>query len=99
MLKYDVKGKTCMVHILWQRLLGKKVVFITSTDNHGEKIATTAAVPMVIYIYIYIYIHEGFYCVYCEEYQEIFALDVATLSKFNFPYLLIVFILTYILLD
>ena len=44
MLKYDVKGKTCMVHILWQRLLRKKVVFITSTDNHGEKIATTAAV-------------------------------------------------------
>ena len=91
-----------MVHILWQRLLGKKVVFITSTDNHGEKIATTAAVPMVIYIYIYI--HEGFYCVYCEEYQEIFAfelvsVDVATLSKFNFPYLLIVFILTHILLD
>ena len=57
---------------------------------------------MVIYIYIYIY--EGFYCVYCEEYQEIFAfelvsVDVATLSKFNFPYLLIVFIFTYILLD
>ena len=55
---------------------------------------------MVIYIYIY----EGFYCVYCEEYQEIFAfelvnMDVATLSKFNFPYLLIVFIFTYILLD
>ena len=53
---------------------------------------------------IYIYIYEGFYCVYCEEYQEIFAfelvsVDVATLSKFNFPYLLIVFIFTYILLD
>ena len=74
MLKYDVKGKTCMVHILWQRLLGKKVVFITSTDNHGEKIATTAAVPMVIYIYIYIY--EGFYCVYCVEYQELFAFEL-----------------------
>ena len=59
---------------------------------------------MVIYIYIYIYIYEGFYCVYCEEYQEIFAfelvnVDVATLSKFNFPYLLIVFIFTYVLLD
>ena len=44
MLKYDVKGKTCMVHILWQRLLRKKVVFITSTDKHGKKIATPAAV-------------------------------------------------------
>ena len=44
MLKYDVKGKTYMVHILWQRLLGKKVVFITNTDKHGEKIATPAAV-------------------------------------------------------
>ena len=43
-LKYDVKGKTFMVHILWQRLLGKKVVFITSMDKHGEKIDTAAAV-------------------------------------------------------
>ena len=25
----------------WQRLLGKKVVFITNTDEHGEKIAAT----------------------------------------------------------
>ena len=33
-----------MVHILWQRLLGKKVVFITSMDKHGEKIDTAAAV-------------------------------------------------------
>ena len=29
---------------LWQRLLGKKVVFITSIDEHGEKIAAAAAV-------------------------------------------------------
>lgn len=26
-----------------QRLLGKKVIFITGTDEHGEKIATAAA--------------------------------------------------------
>ena len=26
-----------------QRLLGNKVVFITGTDEHGEKIATAAA--------------------------------------------------------
>ena len=50
------------------------------------------------------YIYEGIYCVYCEKYQVTFAfelvnVDVATLSKFNFPYLLIVFIFTYILLD
>ena len=42
-LQCDVKGKIFMVHILWQRLLGKKVVFITGTDEHGEKIATAAA--------------------------------------------------------
>ncbi|XP_010530560.1 PREDICTED: methionine--tRNA ligase, chloroplastic/mitochondrial [Tarenaya hassleriana] len=28
----------------FQRLLGKKVIFITGTDEHGEKIATSAAV-------------------------------------------------------
>lgn len=28
--------------ILWQRLLGKKVILITGTDEHGEKIATAA---------------------------------------------------------
>ena len=44
MLQCDVKGKIFTVHILWQRLLGKKVVFITSTDKHGEKITTAAAV-------------------------------------------------------
>ena len=43
-LKYDVKGKTFMVHILWQRLLGKKVVLITNTDEHEEEIADAAAV-------------------------------------------------------
>lgn len=32
-----------MVYILWQRLLGKKVIFITGTDEHGEKIAAAAA--------------------------------------------------------
>lgn len=32
-----------MARVLWQRLLGKKVVFITGTDEHGEKIATAAA--------------------------------------------------------
>jgi methionyl-tRNA synthetase len=32
-----------MGYVLWQRLLGKKVVFITGTDEHGEKIATAAA--------------------------------------------------------
>jgi methionyl-tRNA synthetase len=42
-LHYDVKSKVFMVRILWQRLLGKKVVFITGTDEHGEKIATAAA--------------------------------------------------------
>lgn len=26
-----------------QRLLGKKVIFVTGTDEHGEKIATAAA--------------------------------------------------------
>ena len=40
----DVKGKHFMVHILWQRLLGKKVIFITSTDEHGEKIAAATVV-------------------------------------------------------
>lgn len=28
---------------LLQRLLGKKVIFITGTDEHGEKIASAAA--------------------------------------------------------
>ena len=32
-----------MVHILWQRLLGKNVVFITNMDEHGEKIVIAAA--------------------------------------------------------
>ena len=32
-----------MGYVLWQWLLGKKVVFITGTDEHGEKIATAAA--------------------------------------------------------
>jgi methionyl-tRNA synthetase len=27
----------------WQRLLGKKVIFVTGTDEHGEKIAASAA--------------------------------------------------------
>lgn len=27
---------------LWQRLLGKKVIFVTGTDEHGEKIAAAA---------------------------------------------------------
>ena len=27
----------------WQRLLGKKVIFVTGTDEHGEKIAAAAA--------------------------------------------------------
>ena len=43
MLRYDVKGKIFMVHILWQRLLRKNVVFISRTDEHGEKIASAAA--------------------------------------------------------
>ena len=43
MLRYDVKGKIFMVHILWQRLLRKNVVFISRMDEHGEKIATAAA--------------------------------------------------------
>ena len=43
MLRYDVKVKIFMVHILWQRLLRKNVVFISRTDEHGEKIATAAA--------------------------------------------------------
>ena len=43
-LQYDVKGKHFMVHILWQRLLGKKVVLITNTDEHEEEIADAAAV-------------------------------------------------------
>lgn len=30
-------------YINWQRLLGKKVIFVTGTDEHGEKIATAAA--------------------------------------------------------
>ena len=42
-MQYDVQGKIFIVHISWQRLLGKKVVFITGTDEHGEKIATAAA--------------------------------------------------------
>jgi len=29
--------------LLWKRLLGKKVIFVTGTDEHGEKIATAAA--------------------------------------------------------
>lgn len=32
-----------LLRIFWQRLLGKKVIFITGTDEHGEKIATAAA--------------------------------------------------------
>lgn len=28
---------------MWQRLLGKRVIFITGTDEHGEKIATAAS--------------------------------------------------------
>ena len=43
-LQCDVKGKIFMVHILWQRLLGKKVVLITNTDEHEEEIADAAAV-------------------------------------------------------
>ena len=43
MLRYDVKCKFFMVHILWQRLLRKNVVFISRTDEHGEKIATATA--------------------------------------------------------
>ena len=43
-LQYDVKGKHFMVHILWQRLLGKKVVLITNTDEHEEEIADATAV-------------------------------------------------------
>lgn len=31
-----------IVNSLYQRLLGKKVIFITGTDEHGEKIATAA---------------------------------------------------------
>ena len=42
MLRYDVKGKIFMVYILWQRLLRKNVVFISRTDEHGEKIASAA---------------------------------------------------------
>lgn len=29
--------------MLWQRLLGKRVIFVTGTDEHGEKIASAAA--------------------------------------------------------
>lgn len=29
--------------MLWQRLLGKRVIFVTGTDEHGEKIAAAAA--------------------------------------------------------
>ena len=43
MLRSDVKGKIFMVHILWQRLLRKNVVFISGTVEHREKIATAAA--------------------------------------------------------
>ena len=43
-LQYDVKRQTFYGSYLWQRLLGKKVVFITSTDEHGEKIAAAATV-------------------------------------------------------
>lgn len=33
----------CVDIFMWQRLSGKKVIFITGTDEHGEKIATAAA--------------------------------------------------------
>lgn len=40
---FDVGVIILIDGFLWQRLLGKKVIFITGTDEHGEKIATAAA--------------------------------------------------------
>ncbi|KAK9988175.1 hypothetical protein SO802_028414 [Lithocarpus litseifolius] len=38
------RSHLCRFFVRLQRLSGKKVVFITSTDEHGEKIAAAAAV-------------------------------------------------------
>ncbi|TXG49736.1 hypothetical protein EZV62_025611 [Acer yangbiense] len=42
-LEFDLEGLILIAYVLRQRLLGKKVIFITGTDEHGEKIAATAA--------------------------------------------------------
>ena len=35
--------RICIMLLIWlQRLLEKRVIFITGTDEHGEKIATSA---------------------------------------------------------
>ena len=58
MLRYDVKGEIFMVHILWQRLLRKNVVFISRMDEHGEKIVLLLQPGVLIQVNIAMSFHK-----------------------------------------
>lgn len=40
----------------YQRVYGRKVFFLTGTDEHGQKVAATAEVRLCTYIYLPTYI-------------------------------------------
>ena len=79
--------------------------FIWTSDPKHEAIVKEFSSRVLVNGDIFWADYEGLYRVNCEEYNmfffafELVNVDVATLSKFNFPYLLFDFLFTYFLID
>ena len=79
--------------------------FVWTTDPKHEAIVKEVSSRVLVNGDVFWADYEGLCRVNCEEYNvfffafELVNVAVATLSKFNFPYLLIDFLFTYFLID